>query len=98
MATLYISYFGSNQSGAIDGIIKSETITTSAITAASGVVPTSAQYAQITSTAAHYVTIGTGTPTAAATNSVVQGANLAITLRVNNGTGSEAQKIAAITA
>lgn len=98
MATLYISYFGSNRDGAIDSILYSETVTTSAVTAASGVVPPDAVFAQITSTAAHYVTLGTGTPTAAAGNSVVQGANLAITIRLNNGRGKAAQKFAAITA
>lgn len=98
MATLYISYFGSNRDGAIDSILYSETVTTSAVTAASGVVPTNAVFALITSTAAHYVTLGTGTPTAAAGNSVVQGANLAITIRLNNGQGKAAQKFAAITA
>lgn len=98
MATLYVSYFGSTKDGAVGSIIGSETITTSGTSAAGGAIPLHAAFAQVYATVAHYVTVGTGTPTAAAGNSFVQGANLAPIIRIENGLGQGAKKIAAITA
>lgn len=97
MGTLYVSYFGSlHDSGGVGNIISSETITTSASTAAGGTIPSHAAWAQCFSAVAHYVTVGTGTPTAAATNSVVQPTALPIMIRLD--IGNTAKKIAAITA
>ena len=97
MATLYISYFGSVDKLCAADPIKSETVTTSGTSAASGTIPDGAVVAQIISDTTHYVTIGTGTPTAAATNSAVQFANTPLWLRTQTSARA-ALKIAAITA
>lgn len=95
MASLIISYFGSVHRGIAGDPIKSESLTTSTASAASGVVPTNAAVAVIASDIAHYVTIGTGTPTAAIGNSFYLPANTLRELSVNDVGGT--YKIAAIT-
>jgi len=97
MATLYISYFGSVDKLVAGDPIKSETITTSGTSAASGVVPSNAAVAAIHSDTAHYVTIGAGTPTAAITNSFYLPPNVTREIRTFPA-GQTALKIAAITA
>jgi hypothetical protein len=82
MATLYVSYFGAVDKGVAGDPIKSETITTSGVSAASGAIPDGAIVARFVSDASHYVTIDTGTPTASAANGAVQFANQELWLRV----------------
>jgi hypothetical protein len=69
---------------------------TSSTSAATDDIPTNASVAQIASDTSHYVTIGTGTPTAAATNSAAQWANSPLWLRLRTGSRG-ALKIAART-
>lgn len=96
MATLYVSYYGSVDKGVAGDPIKSEAITTSAASAASGAIPDGALIACVSSDASHYVTIGTGTPTASAANGGVQFANNPLWLRVQ--TASRATlKLAVVT-
>lgn len=97
MATLYVSYFGAVDKDVAADPIKAETVTTSGTSAASGAIPDGAMIAKVQSDVAHYVTIGTGTPTAAATNSVYVGANEVLWLRVQTSSRA-AKKVAAITA
>lgn len=97
MATLYISYFANVDKGVAGDPIKSESITTSGTSAASGVVPGNAVVAKIQSEAAHFVTIEIGTPTASAGNSLYLGAGEAQFIRVRSA-GRSDLKIAAITA
>lgn len=97
MATLYISYYAGGDAGCASDPIKSETVTTSVTSAASGTVPPNAVMAMIVSSAAHYVTIGTGTPTAAASNGGVQFTNVPLWLRISSASRA-ALKIAAVTA
>lgn len=97
MATLYISYFATVDKHCAGDPIKSETITTSGSSAASGEVPDGAVVAVIVSDASHYVTIGTDTPTASAGNSAVQFAGSALWLRIRSSSRA-ALKIAAVTA
>lgn len=96
MATLYISYYATVDKLCAGDPIKSETVTTSGTSAASGTLPTNAAVAMLVSDATHYFTIGTDTPTAAATNGGVLYADSPLWL--NLGTGSRpALKIAAVT-
>lgn len=97
MATLYVSYFGSVDKHCAGDPIKSETVTTSGTSAASGAIPDGTSIIKIQSDAAHYVTIGLSTPTAAATNSAYVGAGEVFWLRTASSTRA-AQKVAAITA
>lgn len=76
MATLYVSYFGSVQKGVAGDPVKTETVTTSGTSAATAAIPKSALVAAVHSDAAHYVTIGEGTPTAAITNGFYLPANV----------------------
>ena len=96
MATLYISYFGDVADECASTPISSETVTTSTTSAASGAIPAGAKVAAIVSDTAHYVTINTGTPTAAITNSFYLPANTMRELRVNKEV-TASKKIAAIT-
>jgi hypothetical protein len=96
MATLYVSYFGSVDKLVAGDPIKTETVTTSTESAATGEIPDGAVIASLFSDTAHYVTIGTDTPTAAITNSFYLPANQMRELRTFNGHGA-ARKIAAIT-
>lgn len=96
MATLYVSYYGSVDKLCAGDPIKSETITTSGTSAAGGAIPDGALVAMIVSDASHYVTIGTGTPTAAATNGGVQYANVPLWLRIQTASRA-ALKVAAVT-
>lgn len=96
MATLYVSYFGGVDKQVAADPIKSETVTTSTTTAATGAIPSGAVVASLFSDTAHYVTIGTDTPTAAITNSFYLPANTVREIRTFNGDGV-ARKIAAIT-
>jgi|ERR1051325_4931405 hypothetical protein len=96
MATLYISYIGAIREHVAAVPFSSETITTSTTSAASGTVPQWAKAVSIVSDTAHYVTIGTGTPTAAASNSIYIPANQVRELSIGFDTAN-AKKIAAIT-
>jgi len=58
MATFFISYFGTVDKGVAGDPIKAETVTTSATSARSAVIPSGAVIAKIQSDTAHYVTIG----------------------------------------
>lgn len=97
MATLYVSYYGSVDKLCAGDPIKSETITTSGTSAAGGTIPDGAMVACIVSDTSHYVTIGTGTPTAAATNGGIQFANSPLWLRIQTANRA-ALKVAAVTA
>lgn len=66
MASLYVNYFADANRNVALGLISNEVITTSGTSAAGGAIPTGAKIVSVTSTVAHYVTFGTGTPTAAA--------------------------------
>lgn len=96
MASLYVSYFGSQDENAIANPISSEIITTSVTSAAGGAIPAGALYAALWSTVVHFATVGTGTPTASQANSMAIPGNwnTIIRLPITNGT---ALKIAAIT-
>lgn len=96
MATLYVSYFGSVDKLVAGDPIKTETVTTSGTSAATGVVPSNAAVAAVHSDAAHYVTIGSGTPTAAITNGFYLPANMTREVRTFPA-GQTALKIAAVT-
>lgn len=96
MASLYISYFASVDKNCAGDPIKSEVVTTSGTSAASGVVPSNATVAMIVSDATHYVAIGTDTPTAAVTNGAVQFASVPLWLRISSSSRA-ALKIAAVT-
>jgi len=95
MATLTISYFGSIREGIACDPIKSETVTTSTSSAASGVVPANAKVAMLHSTVEHYATVGTGTPSAAIGNGFYLPANQPIPIHVNDVGGT--YKFAAVT-
>lgn len=97
MATLYVSYYATVDKDCAGDPIASETVTTSGTSAATAAIPTGAMVAKLRSDAAHYYTIGTGTPTAAATNGAYLAANESEWLRIS-GAGRAALKIAAITA
>lgn len=97
MADLIISYFDSVDKGCAGSPIKSETVTTSGISAASAAIPVGADVCALYSSAAHYVTIGSGTPTAAASNSFYLPASVHMWLRTYVAEG-QTVKIAAITA
>lgn len=96
MATLYISYFGAVRDHIAGTPIGSETVTTSTTTAASGAVPQAAKAIAVVSDTAHYVTIGSGTPTATATNGFYLPANQIREISVGFNT-STTVKLAAIT-
>ena len=97
MADLIISYFNTVDKYVAGTPLKSETVTTSGTTAASAAVPTNSDVCSLFSTAAHYVTIGNDTPTAAAANSFYLPANQQMWLRTFVAAG-QTVKIAAITA
>lgn len=97
MASLIISYFASVDKEVAGEPIKSETITTSGTSAASAAIPSNAVVFSLFSDAAHYVTFGEGTPTAAASNSFYVPANQLHWQRSFVSPGV-ARKIAAITA
>ena len=58
MATFFISYFGTVDKGVAGDPIKAETVTTSASSARSGVIPSGAVIAKVQSDVGHYVAIG----------------------------------------
>jgi hypothetical protein len=95
MAALIISYFGSVRRGIAGDPIRSESLTTSTASAASAAIPANAAVAAIASDTAHYVMIGTGTPTAAIGNGFYLPANTIRELSVNDVGGT--YKIAAVT-
>lgn len=97
MADLIISYFDTVSKEVAGTPIKSETVVTSGVSAASAAVPTNSDVCSLFSTAAHYVTIGEGTPSAAASNSFYLPANQQMWLRTFVAEG-QTVKIAAITA
>lgn len=97
MADLIISYFDSVDKGVAGTPLKSETVTTSGTSAASAVIPTNSDVCCVYSAAAHYVTIGNGTPTAAASNSFYLPASTQMWLRTFVAEG-QSVKIAAIIA
>lgn len=98
MATLYISYFGNVDRGCAGTPLSAVTITTSGTSAATAAnIPVTAKVACFRSDAAHYVTIGNGTPVAAAANSVYVPASETFWLRTYVAEG-QSVKIAAITA
>lgn len=96
MATLYVSYVVGVDKEVADGVVGSETVTTSGTSAQTGVIPKHAGIAILFSDTAHYVTIGND-PTAAAGNSIYVPANVQREIRIRNY-GSQTLKIAAITA
>lgn len=97
MASLYVSYFATVDKYCPGDPIRTDVITTSGTSAAiSGTVPDGAVVLKIDSDAAHYVTINTGTPTAAATNGAYQAANQPLWLRVRSSNRA-ALKVAAVT-
>lgn len=97
MASLYISYFGNVDKHVAADPMKSEVVTTSTSSAPGGTIPDGASVIKINSDTAHYVTIGTGTPTAAVgAGSFYLGANETIFLRVSTSSRA-ALKIAAVT-
>lgn len=96
MATFYVSYFGAVDQLCAGDPISSETITTSGTSAAGAVIPAGCKVLQVVSDTSHYVTVGTGTPTAAAANGALQFANSPLWLRVEPRGAS--LKIAAVTA
>lgn len=99
MATLIISYFDNVDLGVAGFPIKSESVTTSAASAASGNIPVNADVASIFSDVAHYVTISRDgeTKSASAANGFYLPAGQAFWLRTFVTTG-QAVKIAAVTA
>lgn len=97
MADLIISYFDTVDKYVAGTPLKSETVTTSGTPAASAAIPVKSDVCSIFSVAAHYVTIGEGTPTAAASNSFYLPANQIMWLRTFVAEG-QTVKIAAITA
>lgn len=94
--TLYISYFGGVSKDVAFGPVSSETVSTSTSSAASGAIPIQAAIASLYAAVDHYVTIGTGTPTATATNGFFLPAGTQRDIAIPNGQGA-ALKIAAIT-
>ena len=96
MATLYINYFGGAQFGVASGIGGNTTITTSGTSAASSAIPGGTQIVGVSSDVAHYVTVGTGTPTAIAGAGFYLPAGGTREFRVDSS--GAALKIAAITA
>lgn len=91
MATLYVSYYGTVESGCGSNPVASETVTTSGTSAQSGANANWGVVAMLYSSAAHYFTVGAN-PTAAAGNSCYLPANTALWVAI----GPE-EKIAAIT-
>lgn len=97
MASLYISYWATVDKECAGDPIFSEVVTTSSTSALSGTIPTGAVAATVESDAASYVTLGTGSPTAAVgAGSFYLGANYPRDLRIT-GTGKAAMKFAART-
>jgi hypothetical protein len=97
MASLYISYFASVDKECAADPIKSEVVTTSTTSAASAAIPDGTAVIKINSDTAHYVTIGTGTPTAAVgAGSFYLAATEAMWLRTQTSNRA-ALKIAAVT-
>ena len=96
MASLYVSYFASVEKQCAGDPIKSEVVTTSATSAATGTIPANAVVAAFYSDTAHYVTVGASTPTAAITNSCYVPASFTRELRLYQHNGVEL-KAAAIT-
>ena len=97
MADLIISYFDNVDKGVAGGPLKAETLVTSGTSAASAAIPDTSDVCLIFSVASHYVTIGEGTPSAAASNSFYLPANQQMWLRTFVAEG-QTVKIAAITA
>jgi hypothetical protein len=93
--TLYISYFGGVSKEVAFSPISSETVSSSTTSAAGGTVPQGAGIASIYAAADHYVTIGSGSPTATATNGFFLPAGSTRDIAIPNGQGN-ALKIAAI--
>lgn len=97
MASLYISYWGTVDKECGGDPILSEVITTSSTSALSGTIPSGAVAATVESDAASYVTLGTGSPTAAVgAGSFYIGANSPRDIRIT-GVGKAAMKFAART-
>lgn len=96
MATLFISYFENADKGIASDLLGNTTITTSTSSAAaSAAMPASTQIVCAFSDVAHYVTFGSGTPTAAAGTGFYLPANTQREIRVKqDGT---ALKVAGIT-
>ena len=97
MADLIISYFDNVDKGTAGTPLKSETVVTSVTSAVSAAIPTNSDVCCLYSAAAHYVTIGNGTPLAAAANSFYLPAASQMWLRTFVADG-QTVKIAAITA
>ncbi len=96
MATLYVSYFASVDKHVAGDPIKTEIVTTSTTTAATGTIPANAVVAAFHSDTDHYITIGAGTPTAAITNGCYLPASFTRELRLYQH-NSVALKAAAVT-
>lgn len=96
MATLYVSYFASTDKNVAGDPIKTETVTTSTTSAATGTIPAGAAVAVFYSDTAHYVTVGASTPTAAIANSFYLPASFTREIRLYQHNGV-ALKAAAIT-
>jgi peptidoglycan hydrolase-like protein with peptidoglycan-binding domain len=83
MATLFVSYFENADKGIASGLLGNTTVTTSTSSAATtNAMPASAQIVCVISDAAHYVTFGSGTPTAAAGTGFYLPANVQREFRV----------------
>ncbi|GFM29269.1 hypothetical protein [Novosphingobium sp. PY1] len=97
MTTLIISYFSSVDKDCLGIPLGSEVLDTTAGSAASGPVATSAPIAQVYSETAHYVTFGDGEPTASTDNAFYLPAGERVLMRTFVAQG-QTKKIAAVPA